>query len=231
MHLLSFRLLLPLLALGQVAYVCAFPSTLIAKDVAVVANVQHTPELSERAPKKEVPLNKETGLATWRGYRSMPGVFNIQLSPAELKEYAKDTFASIRSKTTDYTLLVSVIYVPGHGIAAGTIWTGTSSDFTGLASFRAPCFWASLSGVQQQLQPWANTRHMWHAEAVAAVTAEDEFRDGIFEGRWPEGTMIYTYGRVNNVVQSKASCSGTSSSVTVPCREWLDRLGINVIDP
>jgi hypothetical protein len=64
---------------------------------------------------------------------------------------------------------------------------------------------------------------MWHAEAVAAVTAEDEFRDGMKDGVWPEGTVIYTYGRVDNEEQAKASCSGDRAPVTIPCAEWLQR--------
>ena len=171
-----------LLAIRQIANVDAFPITSVADGISITANAPYYVELSERAPTKEVPVRKQEGFATWRGYRALPGLFGITLSHADVKQYAIDTYNAIKNKASSSTLLVSVIYVPSHGIAAGTIWTGGDGEFADLARHRAPSFWASLSGEPQELQDWTGTRHKWHAEAVAAVTVEEEFGDSIVDG-------------------------------------------------
>jgi hypothetical protein len=240
MRLFSIQFISSLLAIKQVGSIYAYPTTF--KDTTTIAanvqnhpaaSLQYHPELIERAPSKVVQVTKEANFATWRGHYAFPRAMSLYatLSRNDVIQYAKDTYKSIESKTTGGTLLVSVMYVPGQGVAAGTIWVGERWGFEALAQRRAPAFWSSLSGVQQNLRPWAYSTHLWHAEAVAAVTAEEELGEGMVDGLWPEGTMIYTYGRVNNQEVDKASCRGTNSPVTVPCKEWLDRLRIGIIEP
>jgi hypothetical protein len=57
MRISPLYLISSLLASAHVLY--AFPTTATADGVSVVADVPYHAELSERAPKKEVPLNKE----------------------------------------------------------------------------------------------------------------------------------------------------------------------------
>jgi hypothetical protein len=117
MRLYFFQFVSCLLAIKQVDRVCAHPTTPTPTAVSVVTDVPYHPELSERAPKKEVPVYKESGSATWRGSRAIPSLFGISLTKEDVIQYAKDTYNSIKSKTTNYTLLLSVMYIPGKGLA------------------------------------------------------------------------------------------------------------------
>jgi len=51
------------------------------------------------------------------------------------------------------TLLVAVIYVPGKGFAAGTIWHGSDEYFETMAETNAPIFWAAVPGINQAVIP------------------------------------------------------------------------------
>ncbi len=228
MQLFAFPVFTALLALKHVASSYAYPRS---EALSVVATAQHHSELDKRVLEIVVPVSKESESDTWRGYRVMPGFFGSKLSEADVIASTKATYYSIAGKTTASTLLVSVIYVPQQGLAAGTMWAGSSAQFETFAENKAPVFWSGVGGIQQGLKPWTETKHMWHAEAVAAVTAEEEFSEGIVDGLWPEGTMIYTFGRIGNTVVDKPSCRGTNAPVLVPCAEWLDRINIEIIEP
>jgi len=84
MRLFSLQVLSSLLAIKQIASAYAYPTTPASDSLSAVANVRYYPELSERAPPKEVPVIKEPGLATWRGYRALPGLFGIRLTLANV---------------------------------------------------------------------------------------------------------------------------------------------------
>jgi len=55
------------------------------------------------------------------------------------------------------------------------------------------------------------------------------------DGLWPQGTKIYTYGKIWNQEQnkvevgSKAACSNGRSQVTISCTNWLGRAQIQIV--
>lgn len=143
-------------------------------------------------------------------------MFGTSLTDAEIQAAAKQTYESLTGRLPS-TLLVSVMFVPGQGLVAGTIWRAGSQFFESSAQVNAPYFWAAVPGADQALLPYANNDNKWHSEAVAIRLAEMTFGEVLKQGSWPDGTRIATYGKVNNGHPGpKAACSVGHTSVTRP---------------
>lgn len=226
MRLLDSKSLTCLLAISQLAQVWARP----ALEVSALASVEDRKDIDKRAPEGiEIPLLR-VALDTYQGYRVMPGIFKATITDTQLRATAEKTFNSIISRIApNRDFLVSVIHIPGAGLAAGTIWKGPDEVFETLAQQNAPSFWNAVPGPSQALIPGVSATSKWHAEAVAAVKAEEEFGNKLDGNQWPRGTKIYTYGRSRNVIGYKPACMSGSSSVQVDCVQWLQTLEIQVI--
>tara|TARA_R110002003_G_C698276_1_gene25452 strand:+ start:780 stop:1244 length:465 start_codon:yes stop_codon:yes gene_type:complete len=130
--------------------------------------------------------------------------------------------------------LVAVIYVPGGGWAAGSVWHGSDEAFKMFAR-RTNVFWYSVPVESQQLDPNLNGVHKWYAEAVAAAKAETEFEAVLVDGLWPDGTKIYAYGKFwdknkkKYEVGSKAVCRDGRSQVAISCKQWSERINIGIV--
>jgi hypothetical protein len=152
--------------------------------------------LTSRAPPVAgslvIPLSKDSNHNTWTGYQIKPGLTGISVPDQVVRDTAYLTYQSVKDKLPS-TGLVSVIYVPWGGWAAGTIWQGSDEGFESFAR-RAEAFWQSVTAEDQKLDRELNGVHKWHAEAVAAVKAEEKFGEAMDGGTWPAGTKIYTYG-------------------------------------
>ena len=169
-------------------------------------------------------------LDTFQGYRAMPGIFKATMTDTQLRASAEKTFNSIIGRIAPgRDFLVSVIHIPGAGLAAGTIWKGPDEVFETLAQQHAPTFWATVPGALQALLPGVGAVSKWHAEATAAVKAEEEFGNKLVDNKWPAGTKIYTYGRSRGSIGYKPACSQGSTSVRISCVEWLRELGFQIV--
>lgn len=216
-----------LLALSQLAIVNAYPFRTTEEEQRDVHD--HTKVASRASKGIIVPLQR-TG-NTWRGSLPYKVIFDGTVPNQQLKEAAIETYNAIKDQySVPSTLLVAVMYVPGKGFAAGTIWKNSDEYFENMAQTNAPIFWAAVPGINQAVLPNMDADSKWHAEAVAAVVAEEEFGTGISAGRWPAGTKIFTYGKVNQIVAPKPACSEGRSSVRRACKQWLDDLGIETVE-
>lgn len=219
---------------SQVAGVWAYPSSSSAGFVARDDD-DDLYQLKSRAPPVHgsitVPLLKESNHNTWIGYRFWPGLVGATVSDQAVRDTAYQTYKEFEDKLP-LPGLVSVMYVPGGGWAAGTVWQGSDEGFNDFA-LKAAAFWHSVPVNEQDLNPQLNGVHKWHAEAVAVAKAEQEFEDAMVEGLWPKGTKIYTYGKVwaqnRFEVGPKPICRDGRSQVLVSCSEWLERLQIGIV--
>lgn len=189
------------------------------KDDAVLPTHSENGSLTKRTP--PIPM-VSVAKDTWQGKES-PSVFLTVISNNQLKEYAKATYESLKSKRKD-PLMVAVISVPGGGLAAGTVWHGTESDFENNFLVLAPRtrqhvsgqYW-SQSGLAKDPLP-----SKWHAEIVAAQKAEVEYGDKMTGGdQWPSGTKICIYGQieVGGDIRYFPPCSERSSA-SISCT-WV----------
>jgi hypothetical protein len=220
----------------HIAGVWAYPSpgsaVLEAED-----NQRHPHQLESRAPPVPgsitIPLSREAGHATWTGYRVLAGLAGLSVPEQRVRDTAYLTYTAVKS-SLPLGGLVAVMYVPGGGWAAGSVWRGSDGAFEDF-SRKAEAFWHSVPVPDQALDPNLNGVNKWHAEAVTAAKAELEFEDAMVQGLWPGGTMIYAYGQVwdkdrgGYVEGSKVVCGDGSSQVTRPCSEWLRSLNIKVV--
>jgi hypothetical protein len=207
MRLFNLSTLVSFLAVGPLTAVCAYPThegpALITAGEYNQANKRARPA----RPGIEIDV-VNVALNTWQGYRVHPGLFGATMDSEQIKASTRKTYADLAGRTSLRTLLVSVIYVPGKGLAAGTIWNSVPQTFETHAAQTAPNFWAAVPGPGQGLMPNARNDDMWHAEAVAVQKAEEEFGDQMIGGQWPQGTKIYTYGKIQGGERDpKASCS------------------------
>jgi hypothetical protein len=179
-----------------------------------------------------IDLFKEPSHPTWTGYEYRPGLVGGTVSDQAVRDTAYLTYESVKSKLPSPGL-VSVIWVPGGGWAAGTAWKGSNDGFDRFA-MRADVFWHSLSVPDQGIRPGSGGATQWHAEAVAVAKSELEFGDALVEGQWPGGTKIYTYGTIRENGQydvgSKAVCTDENSQVVISCKNWLDRFKIGIVE-
>jgi hypothetical protein len=237
MRLLSLPAVIASLAtIFQVAGVWAYPSPTSA--VLVARDDQHHPhQLESRAPPVPgsitIPLFKEAGHSTWTGNRVLAGLAGSTVADQVVRDTAYLTYNAVK-KNIPSGGLVAVMYVPGGGWAAGSVWHGSDEGFHGFAR-NAEAFWNSVPVPDQKLDSALNGVNKWHAEAVTAAKAELEFEDAMKEGLWPSGTKIYAYGQVWDndrrayIDGSKAVCEDGRSQVEVACSVWLDRLQIKVV--
>jgi hypothetical protein len=117
------------------------------------------------------------------------------LTNGEIKALVEQIYNSITGRVLS-TLLVSVIFIPGVGLAAGTIWRAGNQFFEGPVMANAPRFWAAVLGYLQALLPGRLNENRWHAEAVAVRLAERTFGHRMVNGKWLAGTKIATFGKV-----------------------------------
>jgi hypothetical protein len=164
--------LITLLAITQTATAFALPkhegtTSASAEDYNIVekrANAQLT-----------VPILSSTALETWQGTKQYLGMFGTGLTDNEIRASAKQTYESLTGRLPA-TLLVSVIFVPRGGLAAGTIWRAGDQQFEATARATAPAFWEAVPGDQQQVLPNMRNEHKWHSEAVATRQAEVQYK-------------------------------------------------------
>lgn len=233
MHIVRYLLqILSCLAICYPAITQAYPSN---HDADRIEQEHSKAGVEARAPSVAgavvIPLYREATHNTWIGYRVQPGLFGASVSDLVVRETAQMTYNAIKDQIpwSIKTVLVAVIYVPGGGWAAGTVWQGTETAFSNYGQ-RSPAFWSSVPGHLQGVQNWADNTHAWHAEAVAAAKLEQEFGRLVRNGKWPDGTKLFVYGKEDNGAPSaKAVCVDGHSSVKVPCKEWLERLNLSVV--
>lgn len=219
-----------LLTVRQLVRVLASP----IHELAAIGHLQENTKFEERATNLFVPLN-QVGLnnPTYIGTLDTSSLFPNPFTKQEVRDIAQKTFEEWDKRHGTYqpSLLVAVIAIPGHGLAAGTIWHGNDENFALRAQQEAPKLWALLQ--HQNLRP-GMTASKWHAEVVASWVAESHF-PGVKETyRWPENTLIAVYGRYTiedggnkiKVVRSKPVCAPGSSSNTIPCTRIL--IGQNI---
>jgi hypothetical protein len=163
-----------IIAVFQVASTLAYPN-----GAWFVTEESDSSELDRRAGTVPgsitIDLFKELDHATWTGYEVRPGLGGSTLSDQVVRNTAYLTYESIKSKLPSPGL-VSIVYVPGGGWAAGTVWQGSNEGFDRFAA-RADVFWHSLSVPDQGIRPGSGGVHQWHAEAVAVAKSELEFGD------------------------------------------------------
>jgi hypothetical protein len=218
-----------LLALGQLARVYAAPTDLV-RNITSIIDYDDIKARAPKAPKYPLAVDLQSVSAqhtTWHGVRTDIGPFGF--TAAQVKQAAEDTYSKYNEGRSINSMLVSVIYIPRAGLVAGTVWHGDDTWWGNYARETAPKFWRAVPGDQQQLIPNARNRNKWHAEAVAARLAEETFGPSFMTGdRWPLGTQVYTFGKVDgNLAAEKVSC--VTSNVIIPCSQWLPRLGITML--
>jgi hypothetical protein len=222
MRLLTLHNLISLLAITQIATAFALlrpeNSTSTSAETYSVVEKRENTQLT-------VPIVL-TALETWQGTTPYLGIFGTGLRNGEIRTSAEQTYKSLTGRLPS-TLLVSVIFVPGAGLAAGTILRDGNHYFEGPAMANAPMFWAAVPGNQQALLPGSLNENKWHAEAVAVRLAEMTFGTRMVNGKWPAGTKIATFRKVSSGNGGpKASCSEGHTSVTRPYKNWLVALNI-----
>lgn len=232
MYLLSLRAVVASLGIvHQAAGVWGYPSPKVALPAAGEGDYQLESRAPPAAGSIEIPMLMREGHDTWVGYRVNGFFGGGAVSDDVVRGTAYKTYESIKNKLPA-TGLVSVMYVPGGGWAAGSIWQGTDSGFKGFAA-KAEAFWHSVPVDDQGFNPSLNGQNKWHAEAVAVAKAELEFERAMVDGLWPKGTKIYTYGRYwDNKIQKeggKASCTDQNTQVAVSCKQWLGRLEVTIV--
>lgn len=185
--------------------------------------------LSKRAP--AIPMTK-VAANTWQGTMP-PNVFSPTLTSNQIKEYAKATYDYLMTQTTS-VVLVAVIWVPGAGLAAGTIWHGSDMQFETdyLPLARTTNSLVAGQGYSVIGNSLINPPSKWHAEIVAAQKAEAAFGSKMTgAGQWPTGTKICTYGktRESGNLDYYPPCS-SASTASLPCLNVIGRdLNIAVI--
>jgi hypothetical protein len=176
--------------------------------------VHHERELDTRAPPPKVIHHWVVLEAlkdvhdTYTGVKPIANtVFGVPLSDTQVLDAAEKTFDEWDKNPIHKgkSLLVAAIAVPGYGLAAGTIWHGTSDNqFQTLAQASAPKLAALVTNLAVQ---GSCTASKWHAEVVASWVAESRFpgsKSGSPSGtEWPVGSKIAVYGRERN----KVACS------------------------
>lgn len=231
------RVVAGITAIFHVAGALAYPDLISAE---LVAGEEDHHQLESRAivgsttiPLQSVKGNDDTVIC-WVGFKAASGmasITTIEVSDEAIKETAYQTWKQVEGQLGDPGL-IAVVYVPGGGWAAGSVWYGTKDAFQSYAS-NAPIFWNSVPGGDQGLNYKLNGRHEWHAEALATAQAEIEFGHLFEQGEFPKHTKIATYGkvRVGNRWETgyKAACAKGHSQVNVACEAWLDRLKIEMI--
>ena len=230
MYLSAFITIASLLAVNRLAGVSAAP----AQDNTVLEMRSEQDELDKRAPPNPyvIPM-QSVATNTWQGSKAQAQPFQQAMTDNQVKQYASNTWTVLNNARNQYVrnneLLIAVISVPGAGVAAGTIWHGNNADFRTTFLPRTPHTQAVLNN--QAIANWANTGTMWHAEAVAAQKAEAVFGAHMANGRWPANTKIAIYGRKvdNGPLQYWAPCSPPTSTVFIPCSQFLAQLGITSV--
>jgi hypothetical protein len=143
MRLLTLRRLATLFAVTQA--VIAFALQTYANTTAG-SSVQSYAGIEKRVNSQlTVPLNP-IGLETWQGDKVYLGMFGTGLRNDEVRAAAKQTFESLTGRLPS-TLLVSVMFVPGRGLVAGTIWRAGNPYFEAPAQANAPRFWNAVPGI------------------------------------------------------------------------------------
>jgi len=215
MRFSSTQLVAYLVAISSFASVFASPTSQPAPTA-----VHH--ELDARAtPSRDKALSVELEVV-----RDMGGTFvgtlvkretafNIPFSDREVQDAAIKTFDEWDKKQTtkDRSLLVAILAVPGHGLAAGTIWHGPDNTFENRVQQTAPRLATLIQRLQVQPGMQASK---WHAEVVAAWEAESKFPGSKNKNpagtQWPDGTKMITYGREGGEVGFKPACGSPNSS-------------------
>lgn len=185
--------------------------------------------LSKRTP--AIPMTR-VAANTWQG--TMPAnVFLRTLTRDQIKAYAKATYDHLVTQT-ESVVLVAVIWVPGAGFAAGTIWHGSDIDFETNHLPRATRTHALVAaqGYSHFGNSLINPPSKWHAEIVAAQIAEVAFGSKMTGAdQWPAGTMICIYGKPSSTkgLDYYPPCS-SDSTASIPCMNVIGRdLNIDII--
>ena len=202
--------------------------------------VQEERTLDSRAPTYAVELEQVGQVQdTFAETKILPGVFAIPFTDQKVQEAAKATFDLWDSKQRfpNQLLLVAVVAVPGHGLAAGTIWHGMDETFKEYAQNDAPKLWTL---AQRQGNRGGISQSLWHAEVVASWVAEKSFPDGKEGARWPAGTKVAVYGRWTDkdaeekgeiVTGYKPVCAVGSTGNRIPCATLMSAQRISIVNP
>jgi hypothetical protein len=122
-------------------------------------------------------------------------------------------------------VLVAVIWVPGAGLAAGTVWHGTEhifeNNYLNLATNTRNL--VAHQGYSSFRRNLPDPPSKWHAEIVAAQKAEVAYGAKMTgANRWPSGTKICVYGKTSrdSALRFWPPCS-SGSSASVPCIDTI----------
>lgn len=230
MYPFTLKAIAYLLVINQLGSVWAFLTIEHPKPV----EVPNVNELEKRASPFKVALDP-IGFQAWHGSKRVSPFFRQILTDKEMWEATEETYQTLRDSRQKLpgTLYVCIISIPGVAVVGGTVFRGGLDWFEERAEKNAPFFWATLPGRDQGVRQGYDS-NKWHAEAVAAVRAEEEFgKDHMVNGRWPAGTRIYVHGRdgLNCDALLKPACRPPSSPAKIPCKGWLEALGFDLVPP
>lgn len=192
----------------------------------VLPQLSESGGLSKRAP--TIPMTR-VAANTWQGTMP-PNVFSPTLTDTQIKAYAKATYDYLVTQTAS-VVLVAVIWVPGAGLAAGTIWHGSDTDFETnyLPLATRTHALVAAQGYSFIGNSLINPPSKWHAEIVAAQKAEVAFGSKMTGAdQWPTGTKICIYGKLSSSgrLDYYPPCS-SDSTASLLCMNVIGR-GLNI---
>jgi hypothetical protein len=169
---------------------------------------------------KPMTAGGDWGEDTYRGYRFE---YDGTMSTAALQKITNSAYQKVKAKRRmGDKFVVAALFVPHQGVFIGTVPHGLGVfKVQKSAPVSAPQLWKILKTRTSK------TETLYHAEDMAMLYAiESKAVDG--NGKFPAGSRIAAWGKVNNMPKDKemAPCD-LGSSIVPNCRSTVRDMGIS----